>query len=164
MLAMKKILVPVDFSMASTLALSYAGGLARRFGGTLYLVHVVDEIVARDLRPTRIPEQGPTRLEREREAIERMSAMLTAEDQTVAAPPVILSSGLPAFAIVEYAKSIGADEIVIAPHDRSTARCLFLGFATERIIRTAPCPVFVVPDPAWTVAEAPERHLAGVPA
>ena len=89
--------------------------------------------------------------------------MLTAEDQTVAARPVILSSGLPAFAIVEYAKGIGADAIVIAPHDRSTARCLFLGFASERIIRTAPCPVFVVPEPAWRAADADERNLAGVP-
>ena len=38
-----RILVPVDFGDTSNLALDYAVTLARRFGATLHLLHVVDD-------------------------------------------------------------------------------------------------------------------------
>jgi nucleotide-binding universal stress UspA family protein len=38
----KRILVPVDFSKQSRLAIDYAVRLAQKFGGTVYLIHVVD--------------------------------------------------------------------------------------------------------------------------
>jgi nucleotide-binding universal stress UspA family protein len=43
MLAIRRILVPTDFSAASDLAVDYAVGMARRDGGTLDVLHVFDE-------------------------------------------------------------------------------------------------------------------------
>src|SRR5262245_52802460 len=41
---LKRILVPVDFSVASTKALAYSFALARQFGAELILLHVVEPI------------------------------------------------------------------------------------------------------------------------
>ena len=43
MIAVKRILVPTDFSEASDAALMYGIGLARAFGAQLYLLHVPGE-------------------------------------------------------------------------------------------------------------------------
>ena len=138
MVALSRIVVPIDFSESSTFALNFARELARKFGAALHVVHVVDD---------NHTQPGLTQSESQRRAGKRLQGMLTAEDRQLRACCAVLSSGLPAFAIVEYAKSIEAGAIVIAMRDRGGAVCPFLGFATERILRTAPCPVFVVREP-----------------
>ena len=44
MIALNKILVATDFSPASDAAISYGRELARSFGATLTIVHVVEDI------------------------------------------------------------------------------------------------------------------------
>ena len=43
MIEIKRILVPIDFSDASTAALRIARALAEAFGSTLHLLHVVQD-------------------------------------------------------------------------------------------------------------------------
>jgi nucleotide-binding universal stress UspA family protein len=138
MAAVSRIVVPIDFSGASAVALSFARGLARSFGAGLHLIHVVDDVEAR----TRL---APT--ESQRRASERLHALLTEEDRQLRVCCAVVASGLPAFAIVEYAKTIAADMIVIAPDDSGALPAPFLGLCTQRILRTAPCPVFVLREP-----------------
>jgi nucleotide-binding universal stress UspA family protein len=137
MVTLSRIVVPVDFSESSELALSFARDLARKFGAALHLVHVVEDADA----PMRLAQTGS-----QRRAGDRLRAMLTAEDRDLRARCAVVSSGLPAFAIVEYAKNVNAGAIVIAMRDGAAPPGPFLGFATERILRTAPCPVFVLRD------------------
>src|SRR5262249_43393031 len=47
MIALKKILVATDFSEPADAALAYGRAFARTFGGTLYLLHVVDDMYLR---------------------------------------------------------------------------------------------------------------------
>ncbi len=44
MIAIKNILVPTDFGEAADAALTYGRELASRFGATLHLLHVVDNL------------------------------------------------------------------------------------------------------------------------
>ena len=47
MIALKKILVPTDFGEAADRALNYAKELARTFGGSIDVLHVVEDASAR---------------------------------------------------------------------------------------------------------------------
>lgn len=49
-------------------------------------------------------------------------------------------------AIVEYAKEISADLVVMGTHNRGTAAKLVIGSVADSVIRKAPCPVMVVKD------------------
>ena len=46
MIAIKDVLVATDFSPASETALAYGRELARHFGGTLHVLHVVENVYA----------------------------------------------------------------------------------------------------------------------
>ena len=48
-------------------------------------------------------------------------------------------------AILEAARALPADLIVMGSHARSGVPRLFLGSVAERVLRSAPCPVMVVP-------------------
>lgn len=58
---------------------------------------------------------------------------------------VISAVGLAAPEIVETARSSGIDLVVMAPHGRSGWSLLLMGSVAEKVMRTAPCPVFGVP-------------------
>ena len=63
---------------------------------------------------------------------------------------VHVREGYPARTIVEVAEEQLADLIMIAPRGLTGLERFFLGSVTERVIRTASCPVFV----AWTEVPA----------
>ena len=74
-----------------------------------------------------------------------------------------MTSNAPAAAIVDYAKDKRIDLIVAGTHGRGGVARLLLGSVTERVVRTAPCPVltvrhpeheFVIPDALVAVAKA----------
>jgi nucleotide-binding universal stress UspA family protein len=46
--------------------------------------------------------------------------------------------------IIEAARSLPADLIVISTHGRTGLKHVFLGSVTEHVVQRAPCPVFVV--------------------
>ena len=49
--------------------------------------------------------------------------------------------------IVGVARKIKADMIVMGKHGHSALRDLLVGSVTERVVRSATCPVLVVPPP-----------------
>ncbi|AQQ70813.1 Universal stress protein G [Limihaloglobus sulfuriphilus] len=49
--------------------------------------------------------------------------------------------------ILDFAKEIGADLIVIGRHNSSVFESAFFGNITEKIVRKAHCPILVVPSP-----------------
>jgi len=55
-------------------------------------------------------------------------------------------SGQPAFEIIEAAKVLPADLIIMSTHGRTGLKHVFLGSVTEHVVRQAPCPVLVVRD------------------
>ena len=64
---------------------------------------------------------------------------------------VVRISDAPADEIVGYARDEGMDLIVMGTHGRKAVAHLLLGSVAERVVRTAPCPVLTVRDPANVV-------------
>jgi nucleotide-binding universal stress UspA family protein len=148
--AIRKICVPTDFSETSDRAVTYAAALARGFGASLYLIHVL---------------QDHSRYHTARSALARVAATRGNDVSCIATE---VRMGDPAEGIRDAARHYGADLIVMATHGRTGLSHVISGSVTEDVIRTACCPVLVLRDSgtvrvhrAATAAQATGR-LAGV--
>jgi len=141
---LKRILVPVDFSPLSTKAVHYATRLAKQFGAKVKLFHVVEPQIppAFDgymIAPPPISNCTSNgyanRLSRLADSI-RSAGVSDVESR--------VQPGLAAFEIVEAAKQLDVDLIVIATHGLTGWKHFAIGSTAERVVRAAPCPVLVV--------------------
>lgn len=164
MIALKNVLVATDFSDASTTALDYGRHLARSFGASLHVIHVVENVMARfaaDAYPVVLPD---LQKDVEEAGQKKLLDTLQEEDFTqLHAVPVVRTSAAPASAIVEYAKEAKADLVIVGTHGRGGVAHLLMGSVAERVVRTASCPVltvrhpereFIAPDALVSVASA----------
>ncbi|MDB6024743.1 MAG: uspa protein [Verrucomicrobiales bacterium] len=138
-LKIRKILVPVDFSDCSKKALLYAIQVAMEFCATVNVLYVVPPYHAYD------PYCATERIERElREKGEQKLAALVLQEipQTLPAAPIV-RCGRPATQIIETAKELETDLIIIATHGHTGLKSV-LGGTTAYVVRHAPCPVLVV--------------------
>jgi universal stress protein A len=140
---LSNILVPVDFSHASRQALLSAGSLAHSFGAHLTLVYVVPGVTSRFPDYPALPKSSPTEL---RDAEKRLSGLANEQSVLGLKCDCALRIGLAGHEIVEAARELDADLIVIATHGYTGWKHLCLGSTAERVVRAAPCPVFVVRD------------------
>jgi nucleotide-binding universal stress UspA family protein len=139
----KRILVPLDFSECSKKALRYALALARQHSAALDLVYVVP------LTPYSSGDYGVidySYLQEELEESAGRELRKTIADEivdSVAAGPII-RTGAAAREIIDVARSLPSDLIVISTHGRSGLKHVLLGSVAEQVVRHAPCPVLVV--------------------
>jgi nucleotide-binding universal stress UspA family protein len=145
---MRRVLVPLDFSEHARKALGYALALARQFGATLVLMHVIEPMVyPADFGYTPLPDNA---LEQdfEREARTRLAAI--AAEQAAAGFQVehLVRIGKPYHEIALAATERRADLVVLTTHGYTGLTHVLLGSTAERVLRHAPCPVLVVRDPA----------------
>lgn len=139
---MKKILVPVDFSECSTKALQYAIPLAKEHGASLTLLYVVQPIyVAGEF-------VGVDTVQTEAALCENGAKQLAKLCQEIVGNAVpaetVVRLGSPVTEVLEAAKSLDIDVIVISTHGRTGLKHILLGSVAERIVQRAPCPVLVV--------------------
>jgi len=135
-----RILVAVDFSAESHSALRYAVMLGKKFDSTLMLVHVVEPVLAP-------PEVILPELSTERQASEASAELRELADEISDGCRVVetvVRRGLAFFEIIEAAKALGADLLVVGTHGRTGLTRALLGSTAERATRHAPCPVLVV--------------------
>ena len=132
----KKIVVPVDFSVCASKALQYAIAFARQFKAELALVHVVPP------HPP-VPEMAPVDVETIDDGRKQLVALRKGLDVNVPATTLV-RVGEPAREIVAAAAELGADLIIISTHGRTGLAHVLLGSTTERVVRHAACPVLVV--------------------
>jgi nucleotide-binding universal stress UspA family protein len=139
---LKRILVPIDFSDCSKKALQYALPLAKQHQAAITLLYVVPLSYA-------VGEYGGTdyvSLEAETRASADKALAALAVDEIRGEVPAdaVVRSGSTAFEIIEAAKRLPADIIVVSTHGRTGLKHVFLGSVAEDIVRHAPCPVLVV--------------------
>jgi universal stress protein A len=149
MLDLTRILVATDFSEPSDAALTYGRELAVRFGATLHVLHVVDNISLAAVGVEGYTGTAPElQAEIEEDDRRRLDDLLIDTDNSgPATAPVMLTSGPPAAMIVEYAKDHDIDLIVMGTHGRGALGHLIMGSVAERVVRLAPCPVLTVRHP-----------------
>jgi universal stress protein A len=133
-----RILVPVDFSQPSELALSRACTLAITHKAAITLCHVGEA-----LNPDWVFDTSLL----EREIIEHAQQSLKALVVRYCAGLKVKTEmlfGRPVETIVERAQKLKADLIVIGTHGYTGVKHLLLGSVAERIARHATCPVLIV--------------------
>ena len=143
--AIRHVLVPTDFSATADAALDHAFALAARFGADVQLLHVLDDpFIAEGMAAETYIAEAPTlRTVMLRDAQERL------RHRSVPPPPEVtvrteVLFGHNAKTIAEYAAMRHIDLIVMGTHGRTGMAHLLLGSVAERLVRTAPCPVFTV--------------------
>jgi nucleotide-binding universal stress UspA family protein len=167
MIAIRRILCPIDFSDFSRHALDQAVAIARRYESTLTLLHVYPLVSAMVYAPgtPAVPVFVPT--PGDLEAL-RVSMQRFAETETGSSVPMQfeVGDGDAASGILDRARAMPSDLIVMGTHGRSGFERLVLGSVTEKVIHKAPCPVLTVPRPmADAVPASPvlfRRILCGI--
>jgi nucleotide-binding universal stress UspA family protein len=142
-IAIKRILAPTDFSPASKKALKYALRFARDYGSELTMLHVVELATSSSFEE--VPE-APAFSKAEMADAERRLRTLVRSFPGAGAPGVksAIRMGVAAHEIVEVAKELDADLIVIATRGYAGWERLVIGSTAARVARAAPCPVLVV--------------------
>jgi nucleotide-binding universal stress UspA family protein len=140
---LRQILVPIDFSVVSKVALPYAVLLAKHYGAKLVLAHIVEKfpidfLMGRELMSeTLVPVMKQTESD-----LEEIAADLRqSTDLKVAA---VVREGRPYDEICRAAKKANADLIAITTHGYTGMKHVWLGSTAERVVRHAGCPVLVV--------------------
>lgn len=139
------ILVPTDFSEGADRALAWARALARAFRAEIVLLHVVDLAVAwmpiggLGAVPAPVPHEFVEQFTKGAQAA--LDAM-TADASEVTRR--LLRHGHPREVILEVAKEVQADVIVMGTHGRRGFSQLFIGSVAEHVVRHGPVPVWTV--------------------
>ena len=145
MSAVTTILVPLDFSEASHAALRYACRLADRLQASLHLLHVVEPpVVPSGYMEVYVP--SPELLARfEEEGRRLLHDALTPDEQAKYHAVLVQRTGQPANEILAYVEGQrGVDLIVMATHGHGGVRRLLMGSVTDRVVRSAGCPVLAM--------------------
>ena len=143
LLNFKKILVPVDFSFLSKKAFQYALRLAQQFKTEVALIHVLEATVPPTFEGW--PIAAPCSEEGSPDAERNLKTLINSA-RTAGVPKIksLCRRGLASHEIVEAAKDLDVDLIVIATHGYTGWKHFCIGSTAERVVRAAPCPVLVV--------------------
>lgn len=140
----KRIVCPVDFSEPSRGALAVAVEVARRFDAELTLFHAHE-------RPGVILPTGdllvtPAMMADIEIHVERLLGELKREAESLGATNVKTAQGMgTAFVeIIRFARDGCYDLIVMGTHGRSALKHALLGSVTEKVVRSASCPVLTI--------------------
>jgi nucleotide-binding universal stress UspA family protein len=150
MVALKKILLPTDFSERSAGAALHAKLLARQFGAELIVMHVIP--------PFPIPEVLDAREILEGCKARGWSRLNGMYSDNGFRPHRLLVEGDPAEAIVKYAREHQVDLIMMPTAGGASVRRYLLGSVTAKTLHDAGCPV-------WTTAHVADNngHSPAIP-
>jgi nucleotide-binding universal stress UspA family protein len=140
----KNILVPIDFSACSAQAMRVAASLSSDHTAAVCLLHVSEPI-----NYTLPPSYHIGVLPNPFDVLDDAEAWLAdakkdAEALGIRQVTTRHLQGSPAAAIIEFAYKNGFDLIVMGTHGSTGLRRMLLGSVTERVVRTASCPVLTV--------------------
>jgi len=159
----KRILIPVDFSADSLKALAYARDFAKPFGAELCVLYVVEPIyyaTPADMYATS-PNIAMLIDEQQRvgaQQLARINADLKKRGATVR---TLQKTGSAAQSIVDTAKTLKADLIIMGTHGRTGFAHMLMGSVAEKVVRTAGCPVLTVrPEAAKKAARKQQAKPA----
>ncbi|HUL71633.1 MAG TPA: universal stress protein [Vicinamibacterales bacterium] len=159
MIELTNILCPVDLSDPSRHALAYSLMLARWYGSSVTVLEVIQSPVP----PTPFgstPAAILTAADRE-ELTRELCRFVGAAETTGISVATTVGEGQVVQEILQQARALPADLVVMGTHGRSGFERLLLGSVTERVLRKASCPVLTVPprSPAAPEHPAPFRHI-----
>ena len=146
MIQIRRIVCPIDFSPTAQHALDYAAELARSTNAELVLLHVVPDFdyPIRGLGMAQaFPHLRPEMHTRAKEQLTAVQQKLKNVKSTLE-----LRDGVAHDAILDCAKAVKADMIVMGTHGHTGLKHALLGSSAERVVRLSPCPVLTVRSPS----------------
>ncbi|MBK7669302.1 MAG: universal stress protein [Sphingobacteriaceae bacterium] len=143
-----KILIPVDFSETSLLAIKHGAFLAKYTKGDVYLLHVINK----QYEHYAVLEQ-PMHLETpeayETGASNKLNELASSVSKEYGVSVnTIVSLGNPTKEIINTAKDMKADLVVMGTHGYSPLEELVIGSNTLKVITKSACPVMTMSEKA----------------
>lgn len=138
------VLVAIDFSPASHLALRWAHAYARATSQTLHLIHVVEDLPGLPATKLRIEQDERQLTESARHELTKLAPVDATETPFV----YHVRRGHPVREIVTCARDLDAALLVVGSHGHAGLERVLLGSVAERLVRLAPCPVVVIKEDA----------------
>jgi nucleotide-binding universal stress UspA family protein len=144
------VLVPLDGSELAEVALPHAITMAKPTGATVTLLRILEPSVPGPamggqeglyIEPEFWQKLQQDRLNEARSYLERVAARLTSEGLRA---QIEVRRGSAADVIVDTAKELGADLIVMATHGRSGIGRWMLGSVADRVVRASHLPVLLI--------------------
>jgi len=142
MMAIERILVPIDFSESSLKALDEAVEFSRPYGAELILLFVVEHGFYES--PLLVPDSGALLKHQARATEEKLEKICRSLGKRGVTCRTFVESGVAYQAIVETAKKVHANLIVISTHGRTGLAHVLIGSVAERVVQHAACPVLVI--------------------
>lgn len=156
---MERVLAAVEQGPGADLILEGSSRLAQRTGAELHVVHVAE------VAPGAAGEAALV------EAEQTLGTLVQRAAGAQPASSIRVIRGRPGAAIVEHARAIGADLIVLGPHAGGDLGARILGTTADRVVREADVPCLILraplPEAVRSVAAAIDfsdasRHAAAV--
>jgi len=138
-----RILFPTAGREGAAAVLDHVLDIAATHDATLYVVYVADTTHE---SVTRVGGTVVDALEREGEQIVEETAQ-RAERRGVSTVTDVLQGGVSG-TITAYAEEHDVDIVAMPTHGRTGIKRVLLGSVTEKVVRTTPVPVLVVPVPS----------------
>ena len=136
MLKVQRILVPVDFSKESDLALDWALVIAQKnVGATIYLLHVL---------PPKASGMGSMGYRMEKDEIEKKLAALQNQIPKSLHSSIVKESGKVPQVVSKFCEEKDIDLVIMTTRGRRGMKHFLTDSITEESIRLAPCPVLVL--------------------
>jgi nucleotide-binding universal stress UspA family protein len=135
----KTILAPTDFSEPSKQAVKTGAYLAEQCGARITLLHVVQLPVSCPIEAALDVDEV---MSSGRESLEAMAGEIAPgliQNKLIRLGPQGVIQ-----AIIDAARELSVDLIVIATHGHRQLERVLLGSTSEKVVRHAPCPVLVV--------------------
>ena len=138
-----RILCATDLSDFSNSAVIQAIGMAREFGSTLYICHVIDLPMVTMHGAAYVYQEDQIE-EMKTGAMDQIRALVSGSDLKWEA---LVETGPVSSTVCRLALEKQADLAIVSTHGRTGLKRLFLGSVTERLLRTIGCPLLVVTPP-----------------
>jgi len=146
-ISLKTIVCAVDFSEYADYALRYAVDLAKIFDADLRLIHVVELPFLPSYSLAGVPDLSLPVDEIEEGSRGRMQDVLKDCRRKHAKVEGEVRTGTAFLEIINYAREVGADLVVVGTHGRTGLSHMIIGSVAEKVVRKAPCPVLSVKHP-----------------
>ena len=136
-----KILVAHDGSAQADKALHEAGRMTEKLGAEITIISVAPDLCLTEVSDSECKLITESLFSEAENSMKKVTGELAAKGIKA---EIVIKDGHPAEKILDTAKEIGADLIVVGSHGRHGAKRFLLGSVSSKIVEHATCHVLVI--------------------
>jgi len=139
-----KILVPVDFSEYTDDILRCAAEIARKFGSSVHLLHVIPNMDYFTPYESFMAAENMVEVQKSIEGEVEKDLQEVADKLTDVPLTKIVRTGVAWAEVTDYVRTEGIELVVMGTHGRGGIEHILIGSVAEKVIRKSPCPVLTI--------------------